>query len=83
MQAIFDSAFHPTEIAALLKYKLNEKPQKYRTRDELPEKDSKDFSYAISYFFLNHTSRSFTRVIQSLDEELKHTICIFYRTISL
>ena len=37
------------------------------------------YSYAMCYFFLNKTSRSFARVIQSLHEELRHTVAIFYR----
>ncbi|KAF9350983.1 bifunctional farnesyl-diphosphate farnesyltransferase/squalene synthase [Mortierella sp. NVP85] len=67
--AILASIFHPSEVVALVQYKLTPK-SKYdysnnKTRERL-------------YYFLNLTSRSFAAVIQGLDEELKDAICLFY-----
>ena len=51
----------------------------YDQESMLPSKGDELYSYALCYFFLNKTSRSFARVIQSLHEELRHTVAIFYR----
>jgi farnesyl-diphosphate farnesyltransferase len=65
--AILASIFHPSEVVALVQYKLTPK-SKYnysnnKTRERL-------------YYFLNLTSRSFAAVIQSLDEELKDAVSV-------
>ncbi|KAJ3273937.1 Farnesyl-diphosphate farnesyltransferase [Terramyces sp. JEL0728] len=62
MSAILQSLFHPSEIYSLVKYKL---------LDEAPPNTK-------LYHLLNATSRSFARVIQSLDPEIRLAVCIFY-----
>ncbi|KAF9169541.1 bifunctional farnesyl-diphosphate farnesyltransferase/squalene synthase [Mortierella sp. AD011] len=67
--AILASLLHPSEVLALVQYKLAPKT-KYdysnnKTRERL-------------YHHLNMTSRSFAAVIQDLDDELKDAICLFY-----
>ncbi|KAJ3311197.1 Farnesyl-diphosphate farnesyltransferase [Boothiomyces sp. JEL0838] len=62
MSAIYQSILHPSEIYSLVKYKL---------LDEKPEKTRLNH-------LLNITSRSFARVIQSLDPEIRQAVCIFY-----
>ncbi|KAF9278495.1 bifunctional farnesyl-diphosphate farnesyltransferase/squalene synthase [Mortierella alpina] len=67
--AILASLFHPSEVLALVQYKLSPKAKhdysNNKTRQRL-------------YHHLNMTSRSFSAVIQDLDEELKDAICLFY-----
>ncbi|KAI8848271.1 isoprenoid synthase domain-containing protein [Chytridium lagenaria] len=48
------------------------------TTDAVPAKGQKGHAYGMCYYFLNKTSRSFARVIQELDPELRHPVCIFY-----
>ncbi|KAJ6661217.1 hypothetical protein lerEdw1_015354 [Lerista edwardsae] len=40
--------------------------------------DSLSDGLRVCYKYLNETSRSFAVVIQALDEELRHAVCIFY-----
>ncbi|XP_053565523.1 squalene synthase isoform X1 [Bombina bombina] len=44
----------------------------------LPQQDSMSESLQTCYSYLNETSRSFAAVIQALDGELRHAVCIFY-----
>ncbi|KAJ3215756.1 bifunctional farnesyl-diphosphate farnesyltransferase/squalene synthase [Clydaea vesicula] len=77
---LLSSLFHPQELHALIKFKLTSPTQfSYASPNDIPfEKGDKEYSKAKTYYFLNLTSRSFTRVIQELHEELRHPICIFY-----
>ncbi|KAJ3215257.1 Farnesyl-diphosphate farnesyltransferase [Dinochytrium kinnereticum] len=78
--AILKSLLHPSEIAAMVRYKLSvsDNATRYQTLDSVPAKGEKGHAYAMCYYFLNKTSRSFARVIQELDPELCHPVCIFY-----
>ncbi|KAI7831122.1 farnesyl-diphosphate farnesyltransferase [Gamsiella multidivaricata] len=67
--AILSSLLHPSEVLALVQYKLSPKVKHDYSSDKTKER---------LYYFLNMTSRSFAAVIQDLDEELKDAICIFY-----
>ncbi|KAI8925507.1 isoprenoid synthase domain-containing protein [Entophlyctis helioformis] len=79
MDTIAASAFHPSEVAALLKYKfLSEDKTSYKELSSVPPESSPDHNRAMCYYFLNKTSRSFARVIQELDAELRDPVCIFY-----
>ncbi|RKO93213.1 isoprenoid synthase domain-containing protein, partial [Blyttiomyces helicus] len=81
--AFVASAFHPTELAALVQFKLSAPPKKSYPIQH-PSKDSESSdplllnSYAECYSFLDKTSRSFARVIQELHQDLRHPVCIFY-----
>ncbi|XP_072263458.1 squalene synthase-like isoform X1 [Pyxicephalus adspersus] len=44
----------------------------------LPQQESMSESLHTCYKYLNQTSRSFAAVIQALDGELRHAVCIFY-----
>lgn len=78
--ALLASATHPSELYALFKYLATPTPKSLQhvTADTLPPRTDPFYSRAMCYHFLNLTSRSFARVIQELDEELRHPICIFY-----
>ncbi|KAF9373153.1 Farnesyl-diphosphate farnesyltransferase, partial [Podila verticillata] len=67
--AILASLFHPSEVLALVQYKLAPKAKYDYSNDKTRER---------LYYHLNQTSRSFAAVIQDLDEELKDAICLFY-----
>ncbi|KAJ3047622.1 bifunctional farnesyl-diphosphate farnesyltransferase/squalene synthase [Rhizophlyctis rosea] len=68
-----------SEVTALLRYGFLSKDQtQYKTLDSVPPRSSSDYNRAMCYYFLNFTSRSFARVIQELDAELRHPVCIFY-----
>ncbi|KAG0328708.1 bifunctional farnesyl-diphosphate farnesyltransferase/squalene synthase [Dissophora globulifera] len=68
--ALLASFFHPSEVVALVQYKLSAKANPNYSNNKLRER---------LYFFLNLTSRSFAAVIQDLDtDELKDAICLFY-----
>ncbi len=70
---------HPSEVVALLRYKFQSLDKSmYLTIDSLPVADDPYYSYGKCYYFLNKTSRSFARVIQELDPELRHAVCLFY-----
>ncbi|KAF8982470.1 bifunctional farnesyl-diphosphate farnesyltransferase/squalene synthase [Entomortierella lignicola] len=67
--AILASLTHPSEVVALVQYKLSPKTKNDYSNDKIRER---------LYHHLNMTSRSFSAVIQDLDDELKDAICIFY-----
>lgn len=78
-QALLASALHPSEVAALLRYKfLAADKTQFRDVSTLPPPSDPSYSYALCYYYLNKTSRSFARVIQELDPELRHPVCLFY-----
>jgi farnesyl-diphosphate farnesyltransferase len=70
MNQILESCLHPSEVFALVKYAIGEK------KSEKPLNNEKTFVFC--YEMLNKTSRSFARVIQSLDAELQHPVALFY-----
>lgn len=74
MGALLDSLTHPTELLALMRFLLTPDPSSSYSK---PPNDESD-TYGWCYYFLNLTSRSFARVIQSLNDELRHPVCIFY-----
>ncbi len=80
-KAIIDSLFYPSEIYSLIKFKwttpVDETANKSEPVQTLDKYDPK-YTRAMCYYFLNTTSRSFARVIQELDPELRHPICLFY-----
>jgi farnesyl-diphosphate farnesyltransferase len=61
---------NPMELFALAMFALNDK--------KIAVDQNKSPGHLLCYELLNKTSRSFARVIQALDEELKHPIAIFY-----
>ncbi|XP_026097136.1 squalene synthase-like isoform X2 [Carassius auratus] len=65
---------HPEEIINLFKYKIG------GCRSVMPKLDYDSMSETLRscYAYLNQTSRSFAAVIQALDGELRHAVCIFY-----
>ncbi|KAI1320385.1 bifunctional farnesyl-diphosphate farnesyltransferase/squalene synthase [Mortierella claussenii] len=67
--AILASLFHPSEVLALVQYKLSPKAKHDYSNNKTRER---------LYHHLTNTSRSFAAVIQDLDEELKDAICLFY-----
>ena len=70
------------ETVALFKYWLNSQTSSeimYKNHSDLPPATDPNYSYASCYYYLNKTSRSFARVIQSLHPELRHAVAIFYR----
>ncbi|XP_052450946.1 squalene synthase-like isoform X2 [Carassius gibelio] len=71
---ILKSLGHPEEIINLFKYKLG------GCRSVMPKLDYDSMSETLRtcYAYLNQTSRSFAAVIQALDGELRHAVCIFY-----
>ncbi|KAJ3091794.1 Farnesyl-diphosphate farnesyltransferase [Quaeritorhiza haematococci] len=80
-KAFAASLGHPSELYALVKFKLSLKDPDtlYNDPSEIPhERNSPEYARAMCYYYLNRTSRSFARVIQELDEELRHPICLFY-----
>ncbi|XP_018590807.1 squalene synthase isoform X2 [Scleropages formosus] len=71
---ILKSLGHPEEIYNLFKFKMG------GCRTVMPKLDygSMSGSLRTCYRYLNETSRSFAAVIQALDGELRHAVCIFY-----
>ncbi|XP_053314614.1 squalene synthase-like isoform X2 [Spea bombifrons] len=65
---------HPEEIYNLFRFKMG------GCRAVMPklDRDSMSDSLQTCYRYLNETSRSFAAVIQALDGELRHAVCIFY-----
>ncbi|EGF77347.1 hypothetical protein BATDEDRAFT_14137 [Batrachochytrium dendrobatidis JAM81] len=79
MDALLASAAHPSEVVALLKYKFGSQEKVvHKDLSSIPPESSDQHTWAMCYYFLNKTSRSFARVIQELDKELQDPICIFY-----
>ncbi|KAL7888734.1 hypothetical protein AOLI_G00037080 [Acnodon oligacanthus] len=71
---ILKSLGHPEEIYNLFKFKMG------GCRAVMPKLDYESMSETLRtcYVYLNQTSRSFAAVIQALDGELRHAVCIFY-----
>ncbi|XP_017313433.1 squalene synthase isoform X2 [Ictalurus punctatus] len=71
---ILKSLGHPEEIFNLFKFKMG------GCRTVMPKLDYESMSESLRacYVYLNQTSRSFAAVIQALDGELRHAVCIFY-----
>ncbi|ESP03225.1 hypothetical protein LOTGIDRAFT_56072, partial [Lottia gigantea] len=66
---------HPDEVMALVKFKMG------GCEAVMPKTDPKSFSKTLQkcYVHLNNTSRSFSAVIQAIDDiSLRHAVCIFY-----
>lgn len=79
MKAFQQSMTHPSEIIALIKFKLNTPRQPiYALQKPNIKHQSQSYTHDLCIYFLNLTSRSFARVIQELDNELKLPICLFY-----
>ncbi|XP_064411517.1 squalene synthase isoform X2 [Latimeria chalumnae] len=74
MMDMLKSLGHPEEMYNLFKFKLG------GCRAVLPKLDYDSMSDSLKtcYMYLNQTSRSFAAVIQALDGELRHAVCIFY-----
>ncbi|CAG8443403.1 8314_t:CDS:2 [Ambispora gerdemannii] len=78
-KALIDSAFHPTEIIALIQYKFTQSSSSSSSVLTRKEKIACWRKSKIRcYEFLNLTSRSFAVVIQELNEELRDAVCLFY-----
>ncbi|MBN3304357.1 squalene synthase isoform X2 [Amia ocellicauda] len=71
---ILKSLGHPEEIYNLFKFKMG------GCRTVMPKLDYESMTDTLRtcYVYLNQTSRSFAAVIQALDGELRHAVCIFY-----
>ncbi|XP_034143684.1 squalene synthase isoform X7 [Esox lucius] len=71
---IVKSLGHPEELFNLFKFKMG------GCRTVMPKLDYESMSESLRtcYLYLNQTSRSFAAVIQALDGELRHAVCIFY-----
>ncbi|XP_071588794.1 squalene synthase-like [Heliangelus exortis] len=65
---------HPQDIYNLLRFKMGG----YRTVMPRVDPESLGRGLRTCYRYLNQTSRSFAAVIQALDGELRHAVCIFY-----
>ncbi|NXW48105.1 FDFT synthase, partial [Nyctiprogne leucopyga] len=65
---------HPGDIYHLLRFKMGG----YRAVMPRMDPDSLGRGLRTCYRYLNQTSRSFAAVIQALDGELRHAVCIFY-----
>ncbi len=77
IKEFYESAFYPTEIRAMLKYKLGKdkiKPIHTPLEELIHCTSDKEFCYSA----LNKVSRSFALVIRQLPESLKDAICVFY-----
>ncbi|KAM4712562.1 LOW QUALITY PROTEIN: squalene synthase [Anableps anableps] len=70
---ILKSLGHPEEILNLFKFKMG------GCRAVMPKLDYESMSDSLRtcYVYLNQTSRSFAAVIQALDGELRHAVCIY------
>ncbi|XP_063078394.1 squalene synthase isoform X2 [Engraulis encrasicolus] len=71
---ILKSLGHPEEMYNLVKFKWG------GCRTVMPKLDYDNMSESLQscYRHLNQTSRSFAAVIQALDGDLRHAVCIFY-----
>uniref|UniRef100_A0A8D0B8W8 Squalene synthase n=1 Tax=Salvator merianae TaxID=96440 RepID=A0A8D0B8W8_SALMN len=65
---------HPEELYNLMRFKMGG----YKAVMPKMDQDSLSASLRLCYKYLNQTSRSFAAVIQALDGELRHAVCIFY-----
>ncbi|KAF9200958.1 Farnesyl-diphosphate farnesyltransferase [Podila verticillata] len=66
---ILPSLFRPSEVVALVQYKLSLKPNYGHSNDKTRER---------LYQLLELTSRGFAASVQMLDEELRDAVCLFY-----
>uniref|UniRef100_A0A8C5L331 Squalene synthase n=1 Tax=Jaculus jaculus TaxID=51337 RepID=A0A8C5L331_JACJA len=66
---------HPEEFYNLLRFRIG-----VGRRKLIPKRDQDSLSSSLQtcYKYLNQTSRSFAAVIQALDGEMRHAVCIFY-----
>ncbi|KAJ3128706.1 Farnesyl-diphosphate farnesyltransferase [Nowakowskiella sp. JEL0407] len=74
---------HPSELYALIKYKITEGKKldpsvSHTSKLTVRKKPDPKHTWDMCYYYLNKTSRSFARVIAELDDELRHPVCIFY-----
>ncbi|XP_061481779.1 squalene synthase isoform X2 [Rhineura floridana] len=65
---------HPEELYNLVRFKMGACKKVMPKMDQ----DSLSDSLRVCYKYLNQTSRSFAAVIEALDGELRHAVCIFY-----
>nr|KAF6479990.1 farnesyl-diphosphate farnesyltransferase 1 [Molossus molossus] len=65
---------HPEEFYNLLRFRIGGQYKLLYKMDQ----DSLSSGLKTCYKYLHQTSRSFSVVIQALDEELRHAVCIFY-----
>ncbi|XP_055465627.1 squalene synthase [Psammomys obesus] len=65
---------HPEEFYNLLRFRMGGR------RKFIPKMDQDSLSSSLKtcYKYLNQTSRSFAAVIQALDGEMRHAVCVFY-----
>lgn len=65
---------HPEEFYNLLRFRMGGR------RNFIPKMDQDSLSSSLKtcYKYLNQTSRSFAAVIQALDGDIRHAICVFY-----
>ncbi|KAI8584165.1 hypothetical protein K450DRAFT_218485 [Umbelopsis ramanniana AG] len=75
LDVLLASIGHPSELSALITYKFF-KPESNINRNQklIANNERKKRCYD----FLDKTSRSFSAVIQELDDELRDAICLFY-----
>ncbi|KAB1255953.1 Squalene synthase [Camelus dromedarius] len=65
---------HPEEFYNLLRFQMGGRQKVIPKMDQ----DSLSSSLKTCYKYLNQTSRSFAAVIEALDGEMRHAVCIFY-----
>ncbi|XP_066482485.1 squalene synthase-like isoform X2 [Tiliqua scincoides] len=65
---------HPDELYNLVRFKMGG----YKAVMPKMDQDALSDGLRVCYRYLNETSRSFAVVIQALDQELRHAVCIFY-----
>lgn len=65
---------HPEEFYNLLRFRMGGR------RNFIPKMDQDSLSSSLKtcYKYLNQTSRSFAAVIQALDGDIRHAVCVFY-----
>ncbi|RKP09657.1 isoprenoid synthase domain-containing protein [Thamnocephalis sphaerospora] len=77
MGAFMNSISHPSELFAMLEYKLVRPAAVENPAVDANGKTASEARFR-SYDYLNRTSRSFAAVIKELDEELMDPVCLFY-----
>ncbi len=81
-RALLQSLFYPSELYSLVKFKLSVSDPTANHTQPAPVSQSDPnydvYTREMCYYYLNLTSRSFARVIQELDSELRHAVCLFY-----
>lgn len=65
---------HPEEFYNLLRFRMGGR------RNFIPKMDRNSLSNSLKtcYKYLDQTSRSFAAVIQALDGDIRHAVCVFY-----